>query len=379
MAYVFGNNGSNVLLGFNGSNDTIFGYAGPDKLYGLGGNDWLFGHEGWDSLYGGAGNDYLYGGSGGDLLAGGAGADYLNGGTGGGDTADYRDSPTGVLVSLQIGQGFFGDAQGDTLVEIEDVIGSSYDDILFGNDGDNKLYGEAGDDALWGNGGQDILTGGAGGDELNGGSGRDMASYADSSTGVWVILEAGTGYFGDAQGDSLVSIENLKGSYYNDRLYGDSQQNHLYGEAGNDVIKGGGGKDLLFGGGGDDEIEGGGGKDFILGGPGFDTLTGGGGPDTFQFNTDDAYPLDRYSTGNPEAFGIITDFNQAQGDKIRMAGAADLAFIGKSAFSGQGDELRYEKASGDTWIEGDLNGDKDADFVIQLAGKYDLTVNDFEL
>jgi len=379
MAYIFGNNGSNVLLGFNGSNDTIFGYAGSDKLYGLGGNDWLFGHEGWDSLYGGAGNDYLFGGSGGDLLAGGAGADYLNGGAGGGDTADYRDSPTGVFVSLQVGQGFFGDAQGDTLVEIEDLIGSSHDDILFGDDGDNKLYGEAGDDALWGFGGQDILTGGAGGDELNGGSGRDMASYADSSTGVWVILEAGTGYFGDAQGDSLVSIENLKGSDYNDRLYGDSQQNHLYGEAGNDVIKGGGAKDLLFGGDGDDQIEGGSGKDFILGGPGFDTVTGGGGGDTFQFNTQDAYPLEIYGRADPELFGIITDFNQAQGDQIRMTGGEDLTFVGEAAFSGDAGELRYEAVSGNTHVEGDLNGDKKADFVIELTGNYDLTASDFVL
>ena len=85
-----------------------------------------------DVLRGLGGNDMLYGGSGNDTLDGGAGADTLIGGPGT-DTADYSSSAAGVTVNLLTGVGSGGDAQGDMLVGIENIIGSAHDDALTGD------------------------------------------------------------------------------------------------------------------------------------------------------------------------------------------------------------------------------------------------------
>jgi Ca2+-binding RTX toxin-like protein len=127
-----------ILLGRDGSSDTILGGAGDDILIGLGGND---------TLNGGEGND---------ILAGGAGNDTLNGGAGI-DTATYIDAASGVTVSLAIsGVQSTGGAGNDTLSTIENLIGSNFGDTLTGNSSANVLSG--------GGGGNDILTGGSGAD-----------------------------------------------------------------------------------------------------------------------------------------------------------------------------------------------------------------------
>jgi glucose/arabinose dehydrogenase len=107
-----------------------------------------------DSLHGNAGDDMLFGGSGNDLLDGGAGADVLDGGPGV-DTATYAASPTGVTVSLATGHGSGGDAQGDILTDVENLIGSALADTLTGNASSNVLAGGAGGDTLTGRAGAD--------------------------------------------------------------------------------------------------------------------------------------------------------------------------------------------------------------------------------
>ena len=67
----------------------------------------------------------------------------MDGGTGF-DIASYSDALQGVIVDLASGTGLGGDAEGDTLVKIEGVLGSSFDDILTGDAGDNLLIGGAG-------------------------------------------------------------------------------------------------------------------------------------------------------------------------------------------------------------------------------------------
>jgi len=71
-----------ILLGRDGSNDTLNGGDGDDILIGLGGNDTLNGGNGNDILAGGAGNDTLIGNGGDDILIGGLGGDTITGGTG---------------------------------------------------------------------------------------------------------------------------------------------------------------------------------------------------------------------------------------------------------------------------------------------------------
>jgi Ca2+-binding RTX toxin-like protein len=65
--------------------------------------------------------------------------------------------------------GFGGDADGDFLVDIENLSGSGFGDWLIGDDHNNVLSGLGGNDTLWGGDGGDRLDGGDGADTLNGG------------------------------------------------------------------------------------------------------------------------------------------------------------------------------------------------------------------
>ncbi|HDY7967693.1 TPA: hypothetical protein RQK66_002263 [Vibrio vulnificus] len=68
----------------------------------------------------------------------------------------------GVTVSLKSGTGSQADAEGDHYEGIYGVQGSSFNDVLEGDDNDNYLNGGAGDDVLIIHGGNDILVGGTG-------------------------------------------------------------------------------------------------------------------------------------------------------------------------------------------------------------------------
>jgi Ca2+-binding RTX toxin-like protein len=146
--------------GFTGTGNALAnvltGAAGTDRLFGNAGNDVLNGRGGTDALYGGLGDDVLHGGLGADRLDGGLGR----------DTASYQTAAARVVVDMTPtgAAGNQGDARGDILIGIEDVIGSNFNDILSGNNLANALYGGAGNDRIWGRGGADQLFGGAGSD-----------------------------------------------------------------------------------------------------------------------------------------------------------------------------------------------------------------------
>jgi Ca2+-binding RTX toxin-like protein len=217
------------------------------------------------------------------------------------------------------------------------INGTPEGDVLSGTTGKDTITGLGGNDTLSGLGGNDYLAGGMGSDRLDGGGGSDTASYYAEDVGVDVDLSTGRGSGGNAQGDVLISIENLTGSEGNDRLIGDAGANRLLGDSGDDVLRGGAGADYLEGGpgcdtvsyygstvgvivtveytsryerGGDaegdilgsienitgsqgnDTLSGGdgvnvlagwGGNDFLVGGPGADRLDGGTGADTVSY------------------------------------------------------------------------------------------------
>lgn len=202
-----------------------------------------------DDLAGGAGNDTLSGGDGDDDLIGGAGADVLDGGSNnlGGDTVLYVTSAAGVTVDLSLAgpQVSGGDADGDTLTNFENLIGSSFGDVLTGDGGVNQILG---------NDGNDIIEGGAGGDGLVGGGGSDTLSYAGSSGAVTVDLATSTATGGDASGDLISGFENLIGSAQGDTLSGDAGANTIDGGDGDDIIRGAAGADVLLGGAGNDTL-----------------------------------------------------------------------------------------------------------------------------
>src|SRR5262245_9144242 len=112
MAKVYGTSNTDILGQFPSDGVT----DGDDWIFGLGGDDWIYGQDGNDTLEGGAGADMLFGGN-------------------GIDTASYIDSPVGVDVNLQTGQGHYGTAEGDLLFSIENITGSLFDDVLVGDNG----------------------------------------------------------------------------------------------------------------------------------------------------------------------------------------------------------------------------------------------------
>jgi Ca2+-binding RTX toxin-like protein len=200
-----------TITGTNGD-DILYGSDWPETIYGLDGSDWLVGSYGNDRLFGGAGYDYLVGGQGADVLDGGDGEDWVN----------YDTSPSswGVVVDLAAGVGHSGDAEGDTYVGIENVLGSVFNDLLAGTSGNNWLAGGWGNDTLIGRAGNDRLEGGAGDDWLDGGAGADIlnggdstesdwVTYASASAGITANLATGKGSGGDAQGDIYIGIENV--------------------------------------------------------------------------------------------------------------------------------------------------------------------------
>ncbi|MGD9783747.1 MAG: hypothetical protein AB7E80_04900 [Hyphomicrobiaceae bacterium] len=235
--------------------ENVTGSGFDDRLYG----DWqgnvIEGGAGNDSLAGRDGNDFLYGGGNDDVLDGGAGGDLLDGGRGV-DTATYANAGSGVVADLA-GTGELGDAAGDTYVSIENLVGSGYQDWLWGDDyanviegGDGRdfLYGRGGNDTLRGGEGNDELNGGAGSDHLDGGEGRDLADYSDSAYGVWVRLHNQP----SGNGDTYTSVEDARGSQFHDTFEGTSGDNAFYGEDGNDMFHGDAGADHFDGGNGID-------------------------------------------------------------------------------------------------------------------------------
>ena len=170
-----------------------------------------------------------------NVLEGAAGADVLDGGDGL-DTASYAASNAAVTVDLLAGTAIGGHATGDTFAGIENLSGSRYNDTLTGDTKANRLDGGSG---------HDRLMGGAGADVLVGGPGNDAAYYASSAAAVTVNLGTSTATGGDAEGDTLDSIENLSGSAFEDSLTGNARNNVLSGRAGADLLDGGAGTDTV--------------------------------------------------------------------------------------------------------------------------------------
>src|SRR5207237_925350 len=81
----------------------------------------------------------------------------------------YAGSPHRMHVDLAAGTATGWGS--DTLQQVEDVAGSSHEDVLEGDGHPNRLFGSAGNDVLLGRGGADSLSGGDGDDFLAGGAG----------------------------------------------------------------------------------------------------------------------------------------------------------------------------------------------------------------
>ncbi|WP_269780315.1 hypothetical protein [Methylobacterium sp. Leaf118] len=171
----------------------------------------------------GPGNDTIFASAGDDTIDGGAGIDTYDltaAGAGGG----LVDLGTGVSFSSQTGN--------DTLLNIENLRGSSGKDGLYGDAKDNVFFATAGNDTIDGRGGSDTFN------------------AATATTSVSIDLAAGraTGAFTA----TLNAVENAVGGAGSDMLTGTAGDNRLVGNDGNDTLVGGGGNDTLVGGAGND-------------------------------------------------------------------------------------------------------------------------------
>ena len=184
-----GDQGPNVLRGRR--QDVLRGLAGDDILRG-GLNDSF--PDLVDSLAGGPGDDLLDGGDPGEK------SDYR-------DEVDFTASDLPVVVDLAAGTAT-GEGN-DTLVRVEDVVGSAFNDVLAGGEGPNELNGSVGDDRLDGRGGDDELEGSPGNDVFVGGPGVDEVQFNYSTVAVTVNLAAGTAQGQDS--DSITEVENIRG------------------------------------------------------------------------------------------------------------------------------------------------------------------------
>ncbi|MEN2979682.1 calcium-binding protein [Tistrella arctica] len=417
-----------------------FGEAEGDRLFNIenliaaGGDDALLGNDGANLLDGRQGDDLLAGRGGDDVLVGGTGADRMHGGDGS-DTVSYSLSGAAVQIDLASATTAGGDAAGDQLTAIENLIGSAFDDSLTGDTAANVLSGGTGDDRLTGGAGNDVLIGGTGADRIDGGVGNDTVFYGDSDAAVSIDLRTAAASGGDAAGDILIGIEGAGGSAFADLLIGDAGDNTLLGNGGDDIISGGDGADYIDGGAGrdtmrytddtrdldinldsglgrggsaandrlisieviesgsgDDLIQGqsnetaerfmgGGGDDQLNGRGGTDMLSGGSGADRFLYA---ATIYSRVGRGDH-----ILDFSQEDGDRLDLSGIdtnpatiADdgFSFIDGSGFSGTTAEIRVQSAAGRLVVLGDANGDGAADIEINLIGfTGTLTAADFIL
>ncbi|WP_026870541.1 calcium-binding protein [Inquilinus limosus] len=362
---------------------SVNGTTFDDALFGGNGNEWIDGGNGNDVVFGGGGDDRIYQGV---RVDGGAGVDTV------------------ILGNDFVHWGFSADLQFGEYTNVENVDGTSYDDTVRGDRGSNVLRGLGDNDALAGRDGNDVLDGGEGADSLDGGGGTDLANYWFSPTpyrpavGVTVDLSTGTGRGGDAQGDTLIGIENIYGSSERDHLIGDAGANRIVGFSGNDVLEGGNGDDVLDGHAHADIIEGGDGNDTLIGGVGHDRLVGGAGKDAMRGgdgidhfvyrSVDDSYD----PVGDSLAAGAnadrIADFSQTQRDKIDLsaidadAGASGnqtFTFIGSGSYTHHAGELRFAISNGQTTVAGDVDGDGTSDFHIILTGAITLQATDFVL
>ncbi len=278
-----------------------------------------------------------------------------------------------------------GTAVADNLVgrtSADQYHGGAGNDVIAGGAGDDIFFGDAGSDRISGDAGNDrfIATVGDGNDVYTGGADTDTYDLSRTSAAANVDLALGRSSSTQTGTDTLSTIENVVGSSGNDTITGSSGNNLLDGGFGNDTLVGGAGNDTLVGGWGDDRL---------TGGTGADLMTGGAGADTFIFTAvsdsgttaatrdtimDFTRGVDRIDLSAMDANSALAG-NQAF-TFLAVAGAAFTGVRGQLAFA-------YSDVAGTdndmTIVQGDVNGDRLADFQIQLHGLVPLTQADFIL
>jgi len=249
-----------------------------------------------------------------------------------------------VYLTVNLTTTFNGTAGDDTF------YGLASADTVFGGDGNDYIDPGYGNDTVYGEAGDDTFVGSYGADVMDGGAGTDTADYSGSSEAVSVDLSLGSGTGGDAEGDTYVALENIKGSIENDTIRGSSAANvlegssgddFLYGEAGSDTLRGQAGNDFIYGGDGADILEGGAGDDLLEGGSGADQIDGGEGFDTVSYLGSSEAVTINLATG-------VFSGSDTQGDVLLNIEAFEGSGLADTLIGGDGDDFLFGAGGNDT-------------------------------
>ena len=205
------------------------GVAGTDTLRNI---DFVTGSTFSDRLTGSSGRGFemFTGGLGNDTIDGGAITDTLNG-------RDYNRavfSSIGAAVNVDLAAGTATGQGNDTLIHINRVRGSELADTIRGSNRTDVT---------------ESIEGRRGNDLLDGRGGLDLVRYQYAGQGVSVNLATGVGLAGAGDQDTLIGIEGVRGSNFNDSIVGGNAANaaleFFRGMGGNDTIDGGAGFDRV--------------------------------------------------------------------------------------------------------------------------------------
>jgi Ca2+-binding RTX toxin-like protein len=293
----------------------------------------------------------------GNTLDGGVGADTLDGG-GGFDFASYAGETSGVTVNLATG----ANPDGDTLISIEGVIGSSHADTFTGN-GSSLLMARGSDDTYT------VRSG-------------DVVEEADNEGRDTVIV--GGSYA--LKADAYIELLRLSGvsSKTSANLTGSDTANEITGHTGKNTLKGLGGNDVLKASSGDDRVYGDAGNDTLYGGSGNDKLYGGTGTgrDVFVFDTKPSK-----STNVDRIYDFSTKYDSIQlENKIFTKLGRDSSkgvkfksdmFVKGKAAQDREDRIIYDSKTGALYYDQDGTGSKAQVKITTLNKNLKLTHSDF--
>ena len=306
----------------------------------------------------------------------------------------------------------YGQAGNDSILAQNAVAKPLY---LYGSDGNDTLRGGGSDDHLFGQNGNDSLEGLNANDYLSGGTGTDTVDFSSATADLTITLDDVANDSGVGVDDVRSDVENVKGGYGDDRLYGSPAANYLeggggaddlfgydgndtlqggvagagsaaqedaddydylkggedddilyasdfakcslFGEAGADSLYGYAGNDYLMAGSGDDWVFAGNGNDSVRGGDGDDRLYGQVGKDSLWGENDDDYL--HGGDNEDELFG-------GSGIDTLQGGNHNDTLV--STGGGQSDELWGESGTDNFWLDSELTETTDATASESSAG-----------
>jgi hypothetical protein len=323
------------------------------------------------------GNGVAVGNGSNTILNSGTIVGLVEGGTG----ADTLTNSGTIKDAILLGDG--NDIMKNTGTAERSILLGKGDDSFTGGNKVEFVFDEEGNDIYKFGGGNDFFGAanpGPGTDTVDGGTGIDTYDAASANSTVTINLDSvdhaipefgfGTIATNTATGtdiggtDMIKNFENAIGGDIGDTLYGSAAANRLDGNLGGDSIAGFGGNDV---------IDGGGDGDNISGGTGADSLTGGGGADNFLYAALNESGLSKAKRDTIFDFGVggtdtiwlnPIDANTKNGSAVNDP----FSWIGTNVpFSGAAGELRAYWTVNGQIVDGDVNGDKKADFSIEIV------------